>query len=258
MLNISTDDFITLLNGVAARIVADGISTPQCFDVAQLWARVIGSSPFTGATADLIYNQPGDLYEQVPNSPTNSPVKGDLVIWNWPHVALATGNNTDSNQFEVIEQNDPTGSECHIKTYNYSGVIGWLHPKQLPQNMQALLDQCRVDRDNHWNDLQAAKATIDNLNAIIKDKDQAISSSNQQVSSLQSQVTSLTQAKDAAETVAKQVPTLQEQLTQAQNDRTTCLTAQETQNKTIAQLKVQLAQKMPIGFWNRLKFLLSL
>jgi hypothetical protein len=139
MLNISTEDFISLLDGVFARVKADNEPTPECFDLAQLWARVIGSQPFTGATADLIYNQPGDLYTQIPNTPNDFPQKGDLVIWNWPHVGLATGNNTDANTLEVFEQNDPDGSEIHIKQYaNYDGVIGWLRPKVTPTGQGSL------------------------------------------------------------------------------------------------------------------------
>lgn len=153
MLNITVQDFSTLLDGIAARRVADNVATPQCFDVAQLWARVIGSAPFTGATADLIYNQPGDLYTQVANTPNDFPVAGDLIIWNWPHVALVI--SADVNQVTVLEQNDPTGSECHTKSYNYNGVIGWLHPKQLPTDNQAIIDDLRTARDNNWNLYQA-------------------------------------------------------------------------------------------------------
>lgn len=257
MLNIIPEDFIILLNGVAARIVADGVSTPQCFDVAQLWARVIGSTPFTGATADLIYNQPGSMYTQVPNSANNFPVKGDLVIWSWPHVALATGNNTNSNSFEVLEQNDPTGSECHIKTYNYNGVIGWLHPNQLPENQQAIIDQLRQKRDDDWNKFQADESTIANLNNLTKQKDNDIAQLNSKVSTLESQATALQASIDSLTPLAKQVPILADQFAQAENDLRLARDSNVVAQKSIAQYKAMLDAARPKTLIDKLKFLFS-
>jgi len=142
----------------------DGAYGDQCFDLANAYSRWIGGQRFTGATADLIFNQPGDFYTQIPNTLDYVPQKGDIVIWNWPHVGIATGNNSDTNQFEVLEQNDPGGSNCHIKLYpNYNGVIGALRPKQLPQEEQAELDQLRSDRDKNWNLYQAEIQTNSQL-----------------------------------------------------------------------------------------------
>ena len=264
MLNITLQDFNNLLN--THWVDWDGADGNQCFDLAQFWNYVLGGQPFTGATADLIYNQPQNIYTQVPNTPTAVPQAGDLVVWNWPHVGIATGNNSDTNQFEVLEQNDPTNSSCHIKIYpNYDGVIGWLHPNQLPQDQQSTIDQLRTERDTNWNlyqgeltKVQSMQSTIDSLNALTKSKDAQISEQLAQLSSLGSQVTSLTQAKDQAEGIAKQVPTLQEQLTQAQNDRTLCLSSQETQNKKIGQLQKLLDEEKPKTLWGRIKYLFNL
>ena len=123
------DAFVTLLVGCYYQTVADDVSTPQCFDVAQGWSKLLGGQRFTGATADLIYYQPQNgFYQQISNGPTNYPVKGDIVVFNWPHVGVCTGNNTDENQLELVEQNDPAGTAVQIKVYpNYDGVIGWLH-----------------------------------------------------------------------------------------------------------------------------------
>ena len=129
---ISFEDFAKLLNGVYVRVAADNVPTPQCFDIAQLWSMAIGGQRFSGATANLIYNQTQDgFYEQIPNEPTNYPQKGDIVVFNWPHVVVATGNNTNDMEFEALSQNDPDGSDTQIKIFNYAGCIGWLRPKAL-------------------------------------------------------------------------------------------------------------------------------
>lgn len=132
---ITFDDFSNLLNGVWVSVKADGLSTSgkidaECEDLAQLWSKAMGGQRFTGPTAIDIYQETQNgFYTQIPNTLTNYPLKGDLVIWDWPHVGICTGNNTNANQLEVLEQNDPKGSEVHIKLYpNYNGIqnLGWL------------------------------------------------------------------------------------------------------------------------------------
>ena len=146
---MTVDQFLTFFNGIYADY--DGAYGDQCFDLANYYSRWIGGPRFTGATADLIINQAGTFYTRIDNTPEGFPQKGDIVVWNWPHVGMATGNNTDTNKFEVLEENDPTNSDCHIKVYDYSGVIGWLRPNVLPVDQQAELDQMRNERDTNWN-----------------------------------------------------------------------------------------------------------
>lgn len=155
--------FLDFFNGIYADY--DGAYGDQCFDLANLYSRWIGGQRFSGATADLIFNQPGDFYIQIPNTLDYVPQKGDIVIWNWPHVGIATGENSDVNQFEVLEQNDPGGSNCHIKIYtNYNGVIGALRPKQLPQDdSQTTIDELRTARDTNWNLHLVDQQTIQTL-----------------------------------------------------------------------------------------------
>jgi hypothetical protein len=154
---MDVDQFLAFFNGIFCDY--DGADGDQCFDLANNYSRWIGGPYFSGATADLIINQAGTFYTRIDNTPTGFPVKGDIVVWNWPHVGIATGT-ADENTFEVLEQNDPTNSNCHMKVYpNYDGVIGWLHPNTLPVNLQAELDQTRADRDKNWNLYQADEET---------------------------------------------------------------------------------------------------
>lgn len=132
MQGLTVDNFIQFWNGIYGDY--DGWYGPQCFDLANYYSRWIGGQRFTGGTADAIYQQTQNgFYTQIANEPLNYPVKGDIVIFNWPHVGIATGKNTDVNHLELLEMNDPKGSNSHIKFYdNYNGVIGWLRPVHLP------------------------------------------------------------------------------------------------------------------------------
>lgn len=147
------DSFFTFFNGIYCDY--DGAAGDQCFDLANNYSRWIGGGRFTGATADLIYGQTQNgFYQAITNTPDGVPQRGDIVVWNWPHVGIASGNNSNTASFEVLEQNDPEDSNCHIKQYpNYNGVIGWLRPVNLPQNgaLQQQLNQALVDRDLNWN-----------------------------------------------------------------------------------------------------------
>lgn len=133
MKGLNVDNFLAFWNGMWADY--DNADGPQCFDLANYYSRWIGGQRFTGATADLIFQQPQNgFYIQTANTPTNYPQKGDIVVFNWPHVGICTGNNTNVRTLELLEQNDPDGSNCHVKLYsNYNGVIGWLRPSNLPK-----------------------------------------------------------------------------------------------------------------------------
>lgn len=148
MLHINVDDFITLLSGVKVIVTADNIGTPQCVDVIQLYAQILGAPRFTGDAQD-IYDQPGDCFIQIANTPDNFPLKGDIVVLNSLYNGTVghVGMSTDKSNVltcELFEQNDPLGSDCHTNIYTYRNeagndiVRGWLRPKQLPQAISAV------------------------------------------------------------------------------------------------------------------------
>ena len=180
---MNIDSFFSFFNGIYCDF--DGADGDQCFDLANNYSRWIGGPRFTGATADLIINQAGTFYTRIDNTPTGVPQKGDVVVWSWPHVGIATGNNSNENQFEVLEQNDPANSNCHIKTYpNYNGVLGWLRPITLPQGTdQSTIDTLRSERDNNWNLYQTELTKNNDLT--------------KQITDLQTQLQNLREAFDA-------------------------------------------------------------
>lgn len=139
MLNISVDDFISLLTGTKLIVTEDNVGTPQCVDPIQAYARILGAPRFTGNAEDII-NQAGDSFEQILNTPTNAPLKGDIVVFSSQyngtvgHVVIASEDGQVMS-FKGFSQNDPVGSDCEIKEYQYGPseqapyVLGWLHPK---------------------------------------------------------------------------------------------------------------------------------
>lgn len=217
-MQISVDIFISILNNHWCDW--DGAFGNQCFDLAQFYnAAVIGNpTPFTGATADLIYQQPGSLYTQIPNTPDFVPQKGDVIVWKWPHVAIATGNNSTTSQFEAFEQNDPTGSNCHIKLYtNYDGVIGVLRPKTLPTGtfVDATTFTNLVTKASTYDEfVKIGYTTTNDITTRLNALQSALDNTNKQVGDLQKQndalVLEVQQTKDA---LAKQADITQQQAT---------------------------------------------
>lgn len=117
----------------------DGKYGNQCFDLFQYYNRdVVGGGFVFGAVASDIWDTyPTNLYNKVANTATNIPPKGAVIIWKktlnggFGHVGIASGS-ANVNNFEAFEQNDPTGSYPHLKTYSYANVFGWLVPNGDP------------------------------------------------------------------------------------------------------------------------------
>lgn len=127
----------------------DGYWGAQCFDLFQFYNRdVVGGGFVSGGSAkDIWQTYPKDLYEQIPNSPTNYPRKGDVVVWGdkygpYGHVAICSEDG-NPDTFTVLSQNDPVGVPSIYKTYSdWKGVLGWLRPKPPQEDpLQACLKQ---------------------------------------------------------------------------------------------------------------------
>jgi hypothetical protein len=106
--------------------VGDG----QCVALIENWVALSGKPHIWGNAADLLTNAPRTAYKVVNNSPSNSPLPGDVVVWgtSWGggfgHTAVVIAAN--SMQLVVIEQNNPTASPPVVATHGYGGVIGWI------------------------------------------------------------------------------------------------------------------------------------
>lgn len=123
----------------------------QCVDLANeyLLECLLDAQDHANAK-DWFTNFDPEKFFQITNTPTNSPLKGDLIIWSpstnpsvdpYGHIAIATGNKTNANGFESFDQNWPLNSPCHLQYHTYTtpagiNVIGWLRPKQAIQTTQ--------------------------------------------------------------------------------------------------------------------------
>jgi hypothetical protein len=119
--------------------VSDPSNPNQCYDLAVAWTDNLGipRTAIQHLYAYQIYTQPIEstylnLY-RIPNTPSAMPLKGDIIVWDYTyngyagHVGISSGIRT-LNSLQVFEQNDPLKSVCHLKTYNYNSILGWLRP----------------------------------------------------------------------------------------------------------------------------------
>jgi len=112
----------------------------QCVDLWRAYNRkVIAAPDMFGNAVDFWTNYPLDFYTKIPNTPTGIPQLGDVIIWGtkygkYGHIAVCT-DIADTKTFTAFGQNDPVGSACHYQPHNYTGVLGWLRPK----NQEAVL-----------------------------------------------------------------------------------------------------------------------
>ncbi len=210
------------------------------------------------AARDIYNNYPNifghELFEKIPNTPTGVPVKGDIVLYDWPpygHVDIFIQG--DAHSYRSFSQNWPTGSKSIVVNHpNYNGVLGWLRyfPPSAPTEPMATitqkeLDEIRKDRDQHWNYFTAAKETIDSLNSIIKDKNTSISGLQGQVSSLTTQVSTCQSTEQTLKNQAIKVPELTEQINQLTFDLQKARDNNASAQRTIAQLRIDLKAQKP-------------
>ncbi len=105
----------------------------QCVNLIKSYFQdVLGLSPFIGNAIDY-WNNPPQGFSKIKNTPFNSPLPGDLVIWNIPpygHIDICSSANIFS--LTSFSQNWPIGSPCGFVKHNYKKIIGWLRPLNPP------------------------------------------------------------------------------------------------------------------------------
>ena len=106
----------------------DGVYGPQCVDLVKEWEKENGWTISHGNAIDYAKGEPGFTFFK--NTTAGVPPSGSIVVFQvgpYGHVGIAMpGCNT--RVLVCFQQNDPLGSVCHIKNYNYLNpkCLGWL------------------------------------------------------------------------------------------------------------------------------------
>ena len=112
----------------------------QCMDLYHQYDKeCIGSKNYPAPAAKDVWNKyDNNFYTRIPNTPTNIPQEGDVIIWGTligPYGHIAVFYAGDVINFTSFDQNFPINSKCHFQVHSYKGVLGWLRPKQLPKDV---------------------------------------------------------------------------------------------------------------------------
>ncbi len=116
-------------------ITAPGGVGGQCVDLVNVYLlEALGGQPVRLNAVDWQHTQvPG--FTWTPNTPTNTPPRGSLVVWRpypphgigqYGHIALAIA--ADPTELLTFDQDWPTGAPCSLVSHDYGGVVGWHQP----------------------------------------------------------------------------------------------------------------------------------
>ena len=139
---MTLDDFVAKWLGKKCDF--DGVNDGQCIDLARMYCREVLNTTLcpplglNGKAADIWTTYNTSSFTSILNSPTGVPSPGDLVIWDtsagagYGHVDIFLSGNASS--FIGLDQNWPTPSLVTKTPHTYlrPKVIGWLHPKSVP------------------------------------------------------------------------------------------------------------------------------
>lgn len=150
----------------------DGYYGFQCMDLAHQFAsEVVGQDIPAAPGAKDVWTLATPGFEKIPNTPTGVPQRGDIVIWGtgvgqFGHIAVF--DHGDTTNFTSFDQNWPLNSLCHYQSHNYTGVLGWLHPKAAviaqPTPQPLITDQTIIDLGPYGKlEVQAIKGKMGDL-----------------------------------------------------------------------------------------------
>jgi hypothetical protein len=127
------NEFVIQWNGKYCEVAGSPGARNQCVDLANAFIRDALGLPIIEWTNAVDFPEAaGDKYEFIPNTPTNVPKQGDLIIWKPSPGHIAIFIEGDAKKFKSFDQNFPTGSPCHVQDHDYTNVRGWLRAKNPP------------------------------------------------------------------------------------------------------------------------------
>lgn len=181
---MTIQQFFDAYNGlwIESTGISDIGSRDQCVDLWRVYnLRVIGGPNVSGNAVDYWNTFPTDFYDKIPNSPTAVPKLGDVMIWGtnygpYGHIAVCT-DIADTKGFTSFDQNDPLKSPCHYQPHTYTGVLGWLRPKNLPVDIPVDPMKIKVSLGEPYGTLevQAIRSKLSDLERDVKNARDVIS-----------------------------------------------------------------------------------
>jgi hypothetical protein len=151
---------------VGRKIDDDGAYGAQCMDLYADYQRNCLKVTVKGAPAakDVWNNNSYNTsaFTKIANTPSFIPKRGDVCVWTngtYGHIAVCTGEG-NTNYFVSLDQNwfspwNGTGAATYV-SHNYTGVAGFLRPKQ-----DVNYDQEAIDAANAAAKAAAEKAAAD-------------------------------------------------------------------------------------------------
>jgi hypothetical protein len=212
---MSFEDFIKLYTGIPCDF--DGSYGTQCMDLAHFYKYIVlgihDKTTLSAPSAVQVWglNYP-TLFDKISNSPTNFPIRGDIIIWGTAigkdgHIAICT--KADKDNFESFDANWPVGSKPHLQAHNYNGVLGWFHPLMITdtetelENLRKELEDERTAKEDYKAKAEAYKETctsqadsIAKLNKKIEEDSEAIAGYRSQIAQLQGQFAEVSSQRD--------------------------------------------------------------
>ena len=117
----------------------------QCTGLVNVWiVDWLKKSFIWGHAFDWVNNYNPNDFEFILNTPDYIPQVGDIIVWSkayngkYGHVGIATGTG-DLDTFEAFEQNDPLGSNSHLKMYKYANVAGGIRTRGNVSDSQSII-----------------------------------------------------------------------------------------------------------------------
>lgn len=111
----------------------------QCFDLVVAYCDDVLKIPrvFPFQYAYEIYTKFGPLqaqyFDRIYNDPNAIAKPQDIIVWSGQYNNgaghTAVDNKADLYNLECFTQNDPKGSKCILRSYNYKNILGFLRPK---------------------------------------------------------------------------------------------------------------------------------
>lgn len=191
---ISLSQFIAKWEGKG--IDFEGAFGFQCVDLYRQYVKeVLGfpQSPGVRGAVNIWTSYLTDRFDRIENTPTGVPLPGDIPIWNtkmgggYGHVAVVISATV--NSLTVFEQDGTINSVARRKTYSYTNVLGWLHPKKANVSENDILIPKKtfeelVTKSTKFDELVSVgitnKSDVENLKRLVEESKREASSANEE------------------------------------------------------------------------------